>query len=369
MKTYTFHNELKIVRNQVLNAFDGLVIKRLDEVDDSTVVDKISVNLVYAPKQRVIYDIINKNQHIKVPIIAFSTTNIQFDKARAFNKLEGQTLNSQILSEGGHILQPVPINFDMKMSILTTYNRDLDQILTCIFSQFYPYIIISYKHPNIDQEVRCKVEWDGSVALSYPNDMSANVPYRIIADATFSVSTWIYKNFENPYGIIHNIPMSFTSVSEVYDDYDAMKMMEYPDRTDYKTISGRPQFVNVEPFVVDHLKSDTIHVFGDMFKDVKGVIVSDLVTQMYDTSAYEIFTPFVSSKRLSSIYTSFSGVSTDNLSIINNNHLQFTLPQPANSGYLEVIAWSDYGVGFLTLDTHRPIGNYQFPYSNGIEIF
>ena len=369
MKTYTFHNELKIVRNQVLNAFDGLIIKRLLETDDVTETDRIQVNLVYAPKHRVIYDLINKNQHIKVPVMAFTTSNIQFDKSRTFNKIEGSVVNSKILSEGGRIPQPVPINFDMKMSVLVTYNRDLDQILTCIFSQFYPYIVISYKHPNIDQEVRCKIEWDGGVALTYPNDINASLPYRIVADATFNVSTWIYKNNDNPFGIIHNIPMTFTSVSSIYDDYEYLHSFESPDRTDYLTVSGRPQMSSVFPFVVDHTKDNQIHLFGTMFTDVKGIIVSDINTQMYDNSAYEIFTPFISSKHLSSVYTSFTGVSVDNLTIENDRMISFTVPAPTNSGYLEVVAWSDYGVGFLTTDTYRPSGTFQSPYTNGVELF
>jgi hypothetical protein len=369
MKEYVFHNEFKIVRNQALNVFDGLVVKRFNETDDTTVIDRIPLNIVFAPKNRVIYDMVNKNQHIKCPIMSFTTSNIQFDKSRTFNKIEGQSLNSATLSSGGRIPQPIPITFDLKASILVTYNRDLDQILTNILSHFYPYIIISYIHPNVNQEVRCKIEFDGNIALSYPSDLSSNVPYRIIADMTFTVSTWIYQNFDNISNIIHNIPITFASVSALADDYEYLHSMEYPDRTDYLTVSGRPQMSNIYPYVVDHNNDNQINLFGVMFEDIKGVIVSDINTQMYDTSAYEIFTPFISSKRLSSLYTSFTGVSVDNLTIADNKTLSFTIPKPANSGYLEVVAWSDYGVGFLTTDTYRPSGTFQFPYSNGIELF
>ncbi len=369
MKDYNFNDELKIARTQVLNAFDGLVIKRLLETDNITNTDSIAVNLVYAPKQRVLYDLVNKNQHIQLPIMAFTTSNIKYDPARTFNKLDGYIANSQVLSSGGHIPQPLPIDFDMHLSILVNQNRDLDQIITNIFANFYPYIVISYRHPNINQEVRCKVQWDGNISLQYPNDLAAQTPYRIMADATFNVSTWIFKNFSNPYGIIYNIPTTFTAVSELYDDYETLKTLEGPLVTDYKTVSGRPQIKNVHPYTYNlqtDLSSKTFNILGDMYHLVKGLVVSANNTSTYPTSAYQTFNPFVSDKHLSAVYTSFDAISVQNWVINDSNNISFNLPTPLDAGNVDIIAWNVAGIGKLTTDSYRISGTFQWPFVNGV---
>lgn len=238
MNTYTYHNEFKILLAQVLNAFDELVIRRYNEQDDTTYTDKIAVRLLYAPKQRVLFDLVNKSQHIQLPVMAVSIAGISFQKERAFNKIAGFTVSQNILSGGGHFPQPIPVDINLNLSILTRYQRDFDQIITNILANFFPYIVISYKHPDLAQEVRCLVEWDGNLKISYPNDIAANTSYRILGDASFVVRGWIYRNASNPFGIIHTIPMTFTSVSALYDDYYAMHAMESDITTDTFTVSA-----------------------------------------------------------------------------------------------------------------------------------
>jgi hypothetical protein len=60
MREYTYHKEIRTLLTQVLAALDGLVIRRLDELDEETNTDSIQVSLAYAPKQRVIHDLVNK---------------------------------------------------------------------------------------------------------------------------------------------------------------------------------------------------------------------------------------------------------------------------------------------------------------------
>lgn len=368
MRTYTFHNELKISRTQVLNVFDGLVIKRLLETDEVTNTDSIAVRLLYAPKQRVLFDLVNKSQHISLPVMSFTTSNIKYDSKRSFNKIDGYSLPSQMSANGGTIPQPVPIDFNMNMTVLVNQNRDLDQILTCIFSNFYPYVVASYTHPNVNQEVRMKIEWDGIVNLTYPNDITANTPYRIMADATFNVSTWIFKNFDTTTGIIHNINSNFTAVSEVSDDYETLQDLEGEDYTDYLTLSGRPQLKAISPYAINIEGDKTFNIIGNMYDLVDGLVVSANNLNTYETSSYNLFNPFISSKHLSSLYTEFSAVSVTNWTIVDNNEIQFTLPTPLSGGYVDVIAWSVAGLGKLTTDSYRPSGTFQFPYTQGIKI-
>lgn len=368
-----------------------LVIRRLNEIDDSSYTDLIDVGLKFVSKQRIIYDMVNLNQHIQLPAMAISLQSIKYDDKRAFNKIAGFDTSVAYVSSGGHYPQPVPVNMTLPFSILSRYQRDLDQIITCIFSNFYPYIVISYKHPDLGHEVRCVVQWDGNINFTYPIDTSAETSYRIAADSSFTVAAWIYRNASNPAGVIYNIPTTFTSVSTIMDDYEYMKNFESPITTDYFTISGRPQLNNISPYITNiGTSAQSFTVIGDMFQFVTDVGVSGTPESIYASSpttaipisCYNYFNPYVSSTTLSSVYTAFSAVSVTNWSVIGDNTLTFTLPTPLTAGYIDVFAWGPVGFGKLTLDAVRPTYNpyvsgtpeyngyeeFQFPYVSGIEI-
>jgi hypothetical protein len=395
MQTYTYHREIRIIIAQVLNALADLVIRRLDETNNDSYVDQMDVGLKYVSKQRIIYDMTNLNQHIQLPAMAISLASIRYNEKRAFNKIAGFTTSVDYLSSGGKFPQPVPVDLTLPFSILSRYQRDLDQIITCIFSNFFPYIVISYKHPDLGHEVRCIVNWDGNINFTYPIDTTADTSYRIAADSSFTVNAWIFRNASNPAGVIYNIPTTFTSVSSIIDDYDTQKSYESPETTDYFTITGRPQLKAISPSIGwTNLSGQQYNLVGDMFQFVTNMGVSGIPVDMYTfapsglvgsaipASAYNLYNPFVSSHSLSSLYTSFSAVSVTNWSIINDNNIQFTLPTPLLSGFVDIFAWGPVGFGKLTVDAIRPTNNpyisgtsdynnykeFQFPYVSGIEI-
>ena len=383
MKTYTYHREIRILIAQVLNALGDLVIRRLDETNDTTYTDQIDVGLKYATKQRIIYDMTNLNQHIQLPTMAIIMTSIKYDEKRAFNKIAGFTTSVNYVSAGGRYPQPVPVNLTLPFSILSRYQRDLDQIITCIFANFYPYIVISYKHPDLGHEVRCVVEWDGNIGFTYPVDTSSETSYRITADSTFTVKGWIYRNASNPYGVIYNIPTTFTSVSSIIDDYDTMSTLELPETTDYFVISGRPQLKSISPYIAnDGISGQDFDLVGDMFQFVTDMGVSGMPANLYTLSSYEYFNPYVSSHGLSGVYSPFSAVSVTNWSINSDYTIRFELPMPLTAGFVDVFAWGPIGFGKLTMDAIRPTLNpyvtgtsgynsyveFQYPYVSGIEI-
>lgn len=389
MRTYTYHNEIKILLAQVLNALGDLVIRRLNEQNDTLYTDMIDVSLRYSPKQRVLHDLVNANQHIQLPTMCLSIAGISFQKERAFNKIMGFTVDQQYLSAGGRFPQPVPVDLRLNFSILTRYARDLEQILTCIFSQFFPYIVISYRHPDLEHEVRCLVEWDGNINVQYPLEINATQPYRIEADSSFVVKGWIYRNASNPWGIIHHVDASFTAVSAIYDDLDYLRNLENDDitsnyTTDRFTVSGRPSFDNVNPYFTNlGVTSIKFDILGDMFQFVEGVAVSG-TNSVFPLSSYQLINPFVSSKNLSAVYGPFSGVPllTSQWAYVNDTHMQLTLPETFNTGFVEVFAWGNAGLAKLTFDTIRQTQNpyvsgtaeynnyveYQWPCVSGIEI-
>ena len=127
MKRQPYHFEIKDLITQFVAAFDDTVINRYNK--DKSIADKIAVRYLYAPKQRVLNDLINKAQHITLPAVAISIASVGRDESRVFNKIFGQyASNPDDESTSPYIPSPVPIDIEVNMSILTKFQTDMDQI-------------------------------------------------------------------------------------------------------------------------------------------------------------------------------------------------------------------------------------------------
>ena len=179
---------------QFVAAFDDIVINRYNRSRE--IVDKIQVRYLYAPKQRVLHDLINKSQHITLPAVAVSIASISRDESRVFNKIVGlyDTLPSKTVTE--FLPAPVPINISVTMSIVTKFQTDMDQILSNFVPYANPYIVISWPVPskltNQITEIRSEVLWTGDVSLTYPDDLDASTSYRVTADTSFTIKGWVF---------------------------------------------------------------------------------------------------------------------------------------------------------------------------------
>jgi len=59
---------------QFIAAFNDVTISRYNK--DREVQDKINVRYVYSPKDRVLHDLVNKSQHLKLPVVAVSISHL-----------------------------------------------------------------------------------------------------------------------------------------------------------------------------------------------------------------------------------------------------------------------------------------------------
>lgn len=201
---------------QFVAAFDDVVINRYNRNRD--IVDKIQVRYLYAPKQRVLHDLTNRAQHITLPAVAVSINGVSRDENRVFNKIVGlyDTLPGTASTE--FLPAPVPINIDINMSILTKFQTDMDQILSNFIPYNNPYIVISWPIPskltNQTTEIRSEVLWDGTVALTYPDDMDATTQYRVAADTSFTIKGWVFPYASSLSAAnIFTVTTNFTPVS------------------------------------------------------------------------------------------------------------------------------------------------------------
>ncbi|NBW56609.1 hypothetical protein EBR43_02255 [bacterium] len=263
MKLETFHFEIKDLVTQFVAAFDDIVIKRFDK--NRIAQNKVSVRYVYAPKQRVIYDLVNKAQNLTVPVVAINISSVSRDESRVFNKLAGFYLTrgaseNDIARTSKYYRSPVPVNVGVSMSFLTKFQTDMDQIISNFVPYNNPYIVISWKVPEglipgagKFVEIRSEVLWDGNISLSYPTDLNAFDKYRIVGDTSFVIKGWLFPYLQGPASNIYQIDSDF-NVSANISTYESLSgdTFTYPtstnlvNETETVSVSGLPFITNVD---------------------------------------------------------------------------------------------------------------------------
>jgi len=221
VRKQSFSFEIQDLITQFLAAFNNVVIDRF-EGKNRLKGQKIQVRYVYAPKQRVLYDLINPGQNLVLPVVAITLESVSRDESRVFSKNSGiltpSTLTDRSVRDNTPFFKtPVPVNLSVSMSILTKNQLDMDQILGNFIPYNNPYIIISWKipskfTPNYTQEIRTEVLWDGNIRLTYPVEINNNQKAQIIADTSFTIKGWLFPYEDAPVKNIYKIDVDFYAV-------------------------------------------------------------------------------------------------------------------------------------------------------------
>ncbi len=271
MKNRAFHFEVKNLLTQFVAAFDDVVISRFDK--DRNAKSNIDVRYVFAPKQRVMYDVINKAQNLTLPVVAINLESISRDESRVFNKVATSFLpDAQIENPktSAKFLMPVPVNLEVNMSILARYMQDVDQIVSNFVPYNNPYIILSWKVPSdygfeYDQEIRSEVLWNGNLNYTTPTDTTYSDKFRVTVDTSFTIKGWLFPEEKSPSGNIYKIDSNFINVdlrNRIYSPLDEVTSVEsYTEQgygalssynadvptnyTETITVSGIPEFTNI----------------------------------------------------------------------------------------------------------------------------
>lgn len=206
MKLQSFNFELKDLIRQFTTALDGCIINRYHDTTRA-IADKIDVKYVYAPKQKVIEDLVNKGANVKLPAVAITISNLQYDRERVFNKLDELnlpqgTFDACTTSQSDSLGMPVPVKLTVNVSILAKFQTDMDQIMQNFIVNSNPYFVISWKIPagytTQPIEIRNKVTWDGNIALTFPVDIQATQTSHIEANTTFTIDGWLFPSQPQP---------------------------------------------------------------------------------------------------------------------------------------------------------------------------
>ncbi len=346
---------------QFVAAFDDIVIGRFNKNREEK--DKINVRYVYAPKQRVLYDIVNENKTLTLPVVSVSIANISRDNSRVFNKLDGFYYQANVGDEkvSRHIKSPVPVNISLSVSVLTRYQTDMDQIISNFVPFCNPYVIISWKVPedfklSVDQEIRSEVLWSGDLNMNYPTELNSSQKARVTADTTFTVKGWLFKDLDDPAGNIFFIDNNFHTETnlEYYDNFESLSgnTYTYPtsttlqDRIETFELSGSPTITDLfyngillqDDLTISPNTSGNVILNGYSFKHTENVLFST-----NNETAYTNLTSISGFTRQDEI----SGQIIP-FTIVNDNTITFNSPL-ISSGKIRFIPFNKAGYDFSDL--------------------
>lgn len=270
MRQYTYYFEVKDLILQFLAAFDNVVIKRYDK--NRNALASQEVRYIYAPKERVLFDLVNPGQNITLPVVSITIGSITRDNNRVFNKNAGFYAHGSAQPDNPSPLSffykaPNPVNISVKMSIIARYQSDMDQILSNFIPFNNPYIILSWTVPKsfnlpYTQEIRTEVLWGGDITFDYPTDINGQQKALIVANTGFTIKGWLFPDPQDPVKNIFRIDTNMTAVSSgtqlTYGSYSKLKSQIVTDQspisgtynTDTFTVSGLPLITGVQLYTL-----------------------------------------------------------------------------------------------------------------------
>lgn len=382
MRNYTFDWEVQTMTTMLLNALSEIVVKRYNV--HKTPQDRIKTRIVYAPKQRVLADLLDRDQNLQLPVMAVYIGGIARDNNRVFNKVLGTFTNSTgstVTNEP----QPLPIDITYNVTIATRYQADMDQILSNFLPYINPYFVISWRTPGRqDHEIRSSVYWNGSVNISYPFDIAATQVAKVVADLSFTFKGWLFQSLDqSPTGIIHTIHTTYNDNSRgVPVEYLLeTNTRESDEFKDYLVTEGvPPQPKTIEPYYTYIGQSQQFNTFGSGYTIINNVYLSGAPLSSIST----FYNPFSGVPNLSAENPSFFAVKllSSQWSYNRDNFMTFVMPSADTFGRVDVIVEGPAGYGTLTksvrVATFNPFLStdpnystfipYQMPYLQGIEV-
>jgi hypothetical protein len=350
----TFHFEVHDLINAFITAFDDIIISRYNRNKEEK--ETIKVRYVYAPKERVLFDIVNKAQNITVPAVSIAQTSLQRDESRVFNKIYGfdvaQTRpDNSYRNITRHIGMPVPVNVGISMSIICKYQTDLDQIVSNFVPYNNPYVILSWKIPssfnlaNVN-EIRSEVLWDGSISYTQPIDTTGSDKFHFTADTSFTIKGWLFPSApRDPLKTIYFINSNFYALRMT--DTDKFSGFVLNNDLEKVTLSGVPAITNVyhtaknvpfeifDTFVFNKLNEHTITLLGKNF---------DYTTQVWLSGSSDLgFSPLTAKDF--TYYSTISGnpLSSSNYFVSTPNTMTITLPPLTSTQYIDIVVMNDVG--------------------------
>ena len=382
MNKYTFDFELQTCSTMFMNAFSDIMIKRFNVHKEAR--DQIKTRIVYAPKQRVLADLLDKDQNLQLPVISCYIGGIARDQGRVFNKLLGTFYTPSNSTSSINEKGPLPVDITYNVSIMTRYQQDMDQILSHLLPYINPYFTVSWRTPGRpDFEIRSNIYWSGNVNITYPFDIAATQVARVVADLSFVFKGWMFQNSEDVGNILTvnttlannmaNVPIEYLLDSTINE-----MTTEAADQIITEFVPPKPKVI--EPYYAQVGTFQQFNVWGTGFERITNVYLSGAPLSSVST----LQNPFSAAPTLSADYPSFFAVKllTSEWSFDRVNFMTFVMPSANAAGTVDLIVENpvSYGklIGGVRLNEFNPFDPssaqfslyvpYQMPYLSGIEI-
>ena len=358
MKNYTYNFEIKDLLTQFVAAFDDTVIKRFNRA--GTPEQEVDVRYVFAPKQRIMYDVVNKAQNLQLPVVAVNLTSVSYDTDRVFNKLNNFENPSGVNSTSS-IRTPTPVNLTVNMSILCRYMQDMEQILSNFIPYADPYIVLAWKEPVSDAldsdviEIRTEVLWDESINLNTPTETTYSDKFRIIADTSFTIKGWLFRNQNETSNPIYFIENNFINTSPTYSFNQAITSLEYEAFFDSLTADAGYDIDTISLSGIPEITNVYFNTSASLL-EVNGPVTVTSGAYTYNTNSYTLLgshyneTEFVLLSSNSTLTTGFTSLSTTytgtvsgyllpaaNWTVLSDEVINITLPLLLDSGKFDII--------------------------------
>ena len=358
MKNYTYNFEIKDLLTQFVAAFDDTVIKRFNRAGAPE--QEVEVRYVFAPKQRIMHDVVNKAQNLQLPVVAVNLTSVSYDTDRVFNKLHNFD-NASGVNSASSIRTPTPVNLTVNMSILCRYMQDMEQILSNFIPYADPYIVLAWKEPVSDAldsdviEIRTEVLWDQTINLNTPTETTYSDKFRIIADTSFTIKGWLFRNQNETSNPIYFIENNFINTSPTYSFNQALTSLEYEAFFDSLTADAGYDIDTISLSGIPEITNVYFNTSASLL-EVNGPVTVTSGAYTYNTNSYTLLgshyneTEFVllsSNSTLTSGFTSLSTTYTGavsgyllpaaNWTVLSDEVINITLPLLLDSGKFDII--------------------------------
>ena len=358
MKNYTYNFEIKDLLTQFVAAFDDTVIKRFNRAGAPE--QEVEVRYVFAPKQRIMHDVVNKAQNLQLPVVAVNLTSVSYDTDRVFNKLHNFD-NASGVNSASSIRTPTPVNLTVNMSILCRYMQDMEQILSNFVPYADPYIVLAWKEPVSDAldsdviEIRTEVLWDQNINLNTPTETTYSDKFRIIADTSFTIKGWLFRNQNETSNPIYFIENNFINTSPTYSFNQALTSLEYEAFFDSLTADAGYDIDTISLSGIPEITNVYFNTSASLL-EVNGPVTVTSGAYTYNTNSYTLLgshyneTEFVllsSNSTLTSGFTSLSTTYTGavsgyllpaaNWTVLSDEVINITLPLLLDSGKFDII--------------------------------
>lgn len=344
-------------------AFDDTVIKRYNKSGQAQ--QNVAVRYVMAPKQRVMYDIVNKNQNLELPVVAVDLTSVSYDTDRVFNKLDDFE-NYANADTGSSIRTPTPVNLTVNMSIMCRYMQDMEQILSNFIPYSNPYIVLSWKEPVSDErandnpiEIRSEVLWDQNISLNTPTETTYSDKFRIIADTSFTIKGWLFLSKNETANPIYFIENNFIAVDNGYSFNAAITAADY--ETFFESLTADASIETISLSGIPEITNVFFNASGATLPVTSNVTITNNTGQ-YPNRTYTLIgahydeTEFVMLSSNDTITTGFTSLSTpytgdlegyllplSSWTVMSDEVLNVTLPAFDNPGRFDIIVKNPAG--------------------------